>query len=403
LLFVLKSYAIAIASGILILLYGAVFNNYYYGVESLIIMMAFWVINSFIVFKKGTSNQSLVVENDADSNQTATITEQVSQLADLISGELVSLNDSVLQVNSLVSDAVGGLSNSFSTLSNEARSQEKMVMSLITNMSDMKSDDSKRVTIKQFATETDEILNYFVSHIINVSKESMVMVHTIDDMVLNMKEINGLLADTKTIADQTNLLALNAAIEAARAGEAGRGFAVVASEVRELSLRSNEFNEKIKSAVQRSMSDMNKAQQIISEIASKDMSMAMKSKNRVEEMMTSLNDMNEFIALRLGEVSGITANIESGVNLAVQSLQFEDINRQLCEYIGTHLEQIRANFDTMYQKLNNLNKTDTSPEMLLEVLLSVNKLLNEDLENINLNTRKTVQQGDMSEGAIELF
>jgi len=403
LLSVIKQFWFALSVNVTVLFYGAVWGDFVYGIELLLFLMAAWIINVFFVIKKKPSTDVSVDEDMNKVNHSAIITDQVSQLAELISGELLSLNDSIVQVNSLVSDAVGGLSDGFSTLSSEARSQEQLVMSLITNMSDQQSEDAKRVTIKQFATETDEILNYFVSHIVNVSKESMVMVHTIDDMVLNMKEINGLLADTKTIADQTNLLALNAAIEAARAGEAGRGFAVVASEVRELSLRSNEFNEKIKSAVQRSMGDMNKAQEIISDIASKDMSVAIKSKNRVEEMMTSLHDMNEFIATKLGDVSQITANIESGVSLAVQSLQFEDINRQLCEYINTHLGQIREHFESMYQKLNNLDNGESNPEMLLEVLLSVNKILNEDLENINQNTRKTVQQGNMSEGEIELF
>lgn len=402
-LYFIKQFWLALLGNLSVLLYGMIWGDFVYGIESLTVIMAIWVINAVVVLKKSSFSVTPVEENKDKTNQTEPISEQVSQLAELISGELLSLNDSIVQVNNLVSDAVAGLGNGFSTLSSEARSQEQLVMSLITNMSDQQSEDAKRVTIKQFATETDEILNYFVSHIVNVSKESMVMVHTIDDMVLNMKEINGLLADTKTIADQTNLLALNAAIEAARAGEAGRGFAVVASEVRELSLRSNEFNEKIKSAVQRSMSDMSKAQEIISDIASKDMSVAIKSKNRVEEMMSSLHDMNEFIATKLGDVSQITANIESGVNIAVQSLQFEDINRQLCEYINTHLGQIREHFESMYQKIDSFDNRNSNPEMLLEVLLSVNKILNEDLENINKNTRKTVQQGDMSEGGIELF
>ena len=63
------------------------------------------------------------------------------------------------------------------------------------------------------------------------------------------------------IAMQTNLLALNAAIEAARAGEAGKGFSVVAKEVRslaeqvnaetkEISLRSSEMMQLVKSTTE---------------------------------------------------------------------------------------------------------------------------------------------------------
>ncbi|MDH5517291.1 MAG: methyl-accepting chemotaxis protein [Gammaproteobacteria bacterium] len=336
-------------------------------------------------------------------SQLADVNEQITKFIKLVSNDLALLKDSSDQVGKLVSDAVSALSNSFSTLSSEARSQERLIMSLIVNMSDSNSTDSDRITIKQFANETDEILNYFISHIINVSKESMVMVHTIDDMVLNMNEISSLLGDTKTIADQTNLLALNAAIEAARAGDAGRGFAVVASEVRELSVRSNEFNEKIKIAVQRSVTDMTKAQRIIADIASKDMSVAIQSKDRVEEMLDSLNDMNVFIATKLSEVSNITENIENGVNVAVRALQFEDISRQLCEYIHMHLCQIMSGFDLLHSKLQALEFEDNNPEDILEVLVSMNRVIKSELDEVSQLARTKVQQDNMSEGKIELF
>ncbi|KGR77845.1 methyl-accepting chemotaxis protein [Ureibacillus manganicus] len=70
------------------------------------------------------------------------------------------------------------------------------------------------------------------------SQESLDVIHNVqvvlDNLVLKVKEIEGIVGTINEISDQTNLLALNASIEAARAGEHGKGFAVVAEEVRKL-------------------------------------------------------------------------------------------------------------------------------------------------------------------------
>ena len=398
-----KQYWLSLIVNLIVLLHGAILHDFNYGIVSLLIVIAVWIINSILINRLNIDNIHLPERHAKTDVAISEVTQQVSTLSKLLMSELNSLHNSTKQVNNIVSDAVSSLNEGFSTLSTEALAQENLILSLITNMSDSDARESGHITVKQFAAETDEILNYFVAHIINVSKESMVMVHTIDDMVLNMKEINGLLADTKTIANQTDLLALNAAIEAARAGDAGRGFAVVASEVRGLSLRSNEFNDKIKEAVQRSVSDMDKAQKIIADIASKDMSMAMQSKNRVDEMMKSLDDMNLFIADKLGDVSIITSNIEKGVNVAVQALQFEDISRQLCEYIGEHLTLIGDNLDIVYNQLNQLEVEDENIDKCVEVLSDINTTMSVDFEKINSINKKKVQQGTMADGVIELF
>lgn len=402
-LLILKQYWLALIINLFVILYGVFLTSGYYGIFSIATIIVSWMINTWLVnyleSKKSLDAPELQQSSSANVDD---IAKQVVQLSDLTKLEMSMLKDSVEQINTIILDAVSGLGSSFTTLSTQTRSQEELIMSLLMNMSDGDG-DSSTITLKQFSSETDDILNYFVKNIIDVSKESMVMVHTIDDMVINMTEINKLLADTKTIADQTNLLALNAAIEAARAGDAGRGFAVVASEVRDLSVRSNVFNEKIKAAVQRSVNDMEKAQSIVSVIASKDMNIAIKSKNRVDEMLSSLDDMNIYIAKKLGDVSTITENIEAGVNVAVQSLQFEDISRQLCEYIATHLDQIRSSYDLLQSNLNDASVESESSEKIKNALLLVNNMLQEDLEEIRHSKRQTVQQGSMDEGAIELF
>lgn len=402
---VFKQYWMGVIVSLLVLLYGAVLSDFNYNVYMILILIFSWLLNIAHVTISGKINSSVTLKSDDDESQLEKLTTQAAQLADLINAEMSTLKDSIEQVNTIVLDAVAGLSTSFSTLSSETRLQENLVLSLISNMKNTQADSDSpgNITIEAFAAETDEILNYFVDHIINVSRESMVMVHTMDDMVLNMDEINSLLSDTKTIADQTNLLALNAAIEAARAGEAGRGFAVVASEVRALSERSNQFNEKIKAAVLRSVSDMQKAQKIVAEIASKDMNVAIKSKQRVDEMMVSLNTMNQLIAEQLNDVSNITESIDKGVNLAVRSLQFEDISRQLCEYIASHLDEIRTNFELMNTQLTELHTEDNSHEKIADIFVSINNILVNDLQQANKHKRQTVQQGNMTEGAIELF
>lgn len=400
---IFKQYWLALTINLFVILYGSFLASGHYGIFSIATIIISWMINAWLVsylgFKKSLETPDAQQSSSANVDD---IAEQVVQLSDLTKLEMGMLKDSVEQINTIILDAVSGLGSSFTTLSTQTRSQEELIMSLLLNMSDGDG-DSSTITLKQFATETDDILNYFVNNIIDVSKESMVMVHTIDDMVINMSEINKLLADTKTIANQTNLLALNAAIEAARAGEAGRGFAVVASEVRDLSVRSNEFNEKIKEAVQRSVNDMEKAQSIVSDIASKDMNIAIKSKNRVDEMLSSLDDMNIHLAKKLGDVSTITENIEAGVNVAVQSLQFEDISRQLCEYIATHLDQIRSSYDLLQSNLKDASVESEGSEKIKNALLLVNNMLQEDLKEISHSKRQTVQQGSMDEGAIELF
>lgn len=82
------------------------------------------------------------------------------------------------------------------------------------------------------------------------------------------QEIGSVLRVISAIAKQTNLLALNATIEAARAGSAGKSFAVVASEVKDLSKKTSEATEEIRTRIEAIQSSSGEVTKSIGEITS---------------------------------------------------------------------------------------------------------------------------------------
>ncbi len=360
-----------------------------------------WIVKAFTSYKQLLLNSAENVQNLQDENLHRAIDSYVSSLNECISDEIVSFTDELQQLKTMVADAVVTMSNSFNNLHTLTAGQSQMVYSLVTDLDGASQSGESGINFTQFAQETDNVLRFFIDHILQISKQSMEMVGVINDVGLHMAHVEKLLADVQKIADQTNLLALNAAIEAARAGEAGRGFAVVADEVRNLSKHSDKFSEEIKMVVNASKNNINVAQSMIELMASKDLNVTISSKASIDKMMTDIAVMNAKISRNVTELSRLSGNIETNVSTAVRGLQFEDMARQLIEYLQSSISHFQAMSDEVSIGMNMFKTMDQ--DLWQKELNQGSERLKGMKYQWRSKTAKIVTQSSMEEGDVELF
>jgi methyl-accepting chemotaxis protein len=312
--------------------------------------------------------------------------------------QLAVIKSDIEQVRALLGDAIVELQGSFNGLNNTCQMQSTMVMELIEH-SGYQEDDDAAFSFSKFAGDTQSVLDQFVSQIVNVSKDSMMVMHVIDDVAVQMDEVVKLLKDVKGIADKTNLLALNAAIEAARAGEAGRGFAVVADEVRTLSNNSNRFSDEIREVVNKADRNIKLAQQTVSLMSSRDMNVAIKSKDNVDAMFKKAENVNNVVAEKLKDVNMVTSKINQDVGVAVRSLQFEDMANQLLQHINSRVAQIEEASSMLQTSIHQLANFGTRSEAYDAYYEHVQQVT----DKMNASLRSKVTQDSVSEGSVDLF
>ena len=305
------------------------------------------------------------------------------------------------QIRQLVQEAAGTLGESFNGLHNDSQTQSSLMHSLIENMggtTPQNDTQEEQVCLDKFVHDTSEVMDYFIEFMVNSSKYSIETVTEIDEMTDHIEGIFQLLSDVKSIADQTNLLALNAAIEAARAGEAGRGFAVVADEVRNLSVRSNQFNEQIRQRIEDAQNANTTTREIAGKTASTDMTALIIGRKRVDQMMAELLNMEKVVEGIVNDASQVSDAIGERTASAVRSLQFEDIVRQVSEHAESRVSEIEQFIQQVDQELE-VAAVSNSTESFANIRANLNALG----EKISVAPDGPADQESMSEGDIELF
>jgi len=361
----------------------------------LIVLMSFtwiWQLKGQLRQNPHSSKNIDLNHNNSDSVEIKSV---FSAVQHELNGEFQQSADEIAQVRGLQATAIEGLVESFTGLEQQSRQQLDMVVTLIERISGQFNDGSGQHRMGQ---EAAEIVTVFVENIQAMGKGSMDLANALNKMGQQLSAVDKLLSEIDGISSQTNLLALNAAIEAARAGEAGRGFAVVADEVRKLSQRSADFSKQIRGNYNLTQETMSQAGLIVGEMASRDIDLALTSQSRISEMMTEVAETNHVMSGQLNDISGISNNISENVGIAVRSLQFEDMTRQLLERIECRGQVLRVAIDKLVGLV--MLSTDSWGQNRLDDVRRIREEIDQALATV---AHSSVNQADMGSGETELF
>ncbi|EHZ2551765.1 methyl-accepting chemotaxis protein [Vibrio vulnificus] len=328
-------YLIAVFCQIVALTFGAMIANSMGNIALMIIAAAipWFVLPSIFSLGRDENSESARVEREKKADPAWGTVGHFLQTA------IPRVEQPLAKQKSVVEASVETLNDSFFGLQRTCEEQSQVSERLV---DDLLANQNSENSIANVMPRTEKIINRYIDILINVSEKSISAVHSIHDMSDKLDAVFKLLNQVRGLSEQTNLLALNAAIEAARAGEQGRGFAVVAQEVRDLSVKAESLNNQIEREINIALSTVKQANHTVGEMASIDMTVAIESKEEVDEMLRGVQKVNEMVEAQVQQIHELGAQLAQKVSSGIRALQFADIVVQQGDFASHTMQNVEA-------------------------------------------------------------
>lgn len=237
---------------------------------------------------------------------------------------------------------VEGIASRLMNMAATTREQTETVQGLVAAVRTVEV-EGEMLPLPEVASSLGDTLSELIEKVVQLSSRGVSMIYGLDDVLEELKSVEGSLKQIDKINHQTRLLALNAKIEAARAGAAGMGFSVVANEVRDLAATVNELSESMKRQISSISSGIRDSYSLLQEIATIDMSEEnIRANTRIKTMMACLVEQSAKYGEVLERTAVATGQVSNDIASAVVGIQFQDRAKQKLENVTAALSVLMS-------------------------------------------------------------